>query len=424
MAKSLRAPVSFRILTDEFRSLPFPRTTTSNGSRSKLATCFVRVEDLPDGFENWMKVNPRVPKFDTKKQLRGPVAKAMVDTLLNEPDKFVLKNQGIYILAKDVTYQKEEGGCGMVTLVFDDPFAHGLVNGGHSYMAIRQALAEREASEEAGETCDAYVRLHIMQGVDEEDITELAEGLNRSMQVDDPSLENLKGSFDKIKDHLDGQPGHEQIAYRQGDPGDVDIRQVLSYMALFDLEQFPDRKTHPNKLFGQQKGVLQRFIEDTDPENKESKQVFEKILPKLHEILVLSDKIQQKAVIPFAKLKVKESKRKGTDRVRSAVNRNRPAYFSGGTIGGLMHLGWTYPMLAAFRANVSREAWAQGSLEWLVDPEDLLEKVWEEMAEIVRQEHDDNKRKPAEVGRKDAAYRLCYSVVTMELAKEGVGTAD
>src|SRR5262249_44185541 len=154
------------------------------------------------------------------------------------------------------------------------------------------------------------------------------------------------------------------------------------------------------------------------------KHVFDMILPKLHEILVLSDKIQQKGVIPLAKLKVKESKGKGGDRVRSAANRNRPAFFSGGTIGGLMHLGWTYPMLAAFRANISREAWAEGRFEWLVDPDELLEKVWEEMAEVVKQEHVDNKKKPAEVGRKDAAYRLCYSIVTMELAKEGVGTAD
>jgi AIPR protein len=387
MAKSHRASVSFRILTDEFRSLPFPRTTNSNGNRTKLATCFVRVEDLPDGFESWMKVNPRVPKFDTKKQLRGPVAKAMVQTLLDEPDKFALKNQGIYILAKEVSYQKEEGGCGMVTLVFDNPSAHGLVNGGHSYMAIRQARAEREASEAAVQPWDAFVRLHIMQGVDEEDITELAEGLNRSMQVDDPSLENLKGSFDKIKEHLSEQPGHEQIAYRQGDPGEVDIRQVLSYMALFDLEQFPDRKTHPNKLFGQQKGVLQRFIEDTDPENKDSKHIFDKILPKLHEILVLADKISQKAVISLAKLKVKESKGKGGDRVRSAGHRNRPAHFAGGTIDGLMMLGWLYPMLASFRANISREAWAEGKLAWHLDPEDLLEKVWEEMADVVKQEH-------------------------------------
>jgi hypothetical protein len=419
MPRSDSPAVEFRILTTEFRSLPFPRDSSSD-NRTKLATCFVRVEDLPDGFQQWMQVNPRVPKFDTKDKLKGPVAKAMVETLREEPEKFALKNQGIYILAKDVTFQKEEGGSGIVTITFDNPGAHGLVNGGHTYLAIRQAKDEREANGEGGEPWDAYVRLHIMQGVDEADIIELAEGLNRSMQVDDPSLENLLGSFNKIKEHLEGKPGHEQIAYKQGETGEVDIRQVLSFMGLFDLEEFQDRKSHPNKLFGQQKAVLQHFVEDTDPENPESKHVFEKILPKLHEILVLSDKIQQKAVIPLAKLKVKEKKGKGGDRVRSAAHRNRPAHFAGGSIDGLMHLGWLYPMLAAFRANTSRDAWEKGRLEWLIDPEDLLDKVVEEMAEVVKQEHIDNKKKPAEVGRKDAAYRLCYGIVTVELAQRGL----
>jgi hypothetical protein len=426
MLESRLARATFTFPTEEFRSLPFPKSANRDGNRMKLATCFVRVEDLPNGFQDWLKVNPRVPKFDAKNKLRGPVAKAMVETLLDEPDKFALKNQGIYILAKDVSFQKEEGGLGMVTLVFDNPDAHGLANGGHTYLAIRQARAERDASDEAGEPWDAYVRLHIMEGVAEDDITELAEGLNRSMQVDDPSLANLQGRFDKIKEYLQGKQGADQIIYRQGDSGEMEIREVLSFMSLFDLEQFPDRRSHPNKLFGQQKAVLQRFTEDTDPDNKDSKHVFDRILPRLHEILVLSDKIQQKAVTRLGKLKVKESKGKGKggDRVRSAVYRNRPAHFAGGVIGGLMHLGWLYPMLAAFRANISREAWNKGKLEWLVDPATLLDKVIDEMADVVKQENDDNRRKPAEVGRKDAAYRLCYSVVAMELAGRGLATND
>jgi hypothetical protein len=33
------------------------------------------------------------------------------------------------------------------------------------------------------------------------------------------------------------------------------------------------------------------------------------------------------------------------------------------------------------------------------------------MAEVVKQEHTDNKEKPAEIGRKEAAYRLASSIV-------------
>jgi hypothetical protein len=42
--------------------------------------------------------------------------------------------------------------------------------------------------------------------------------------------------------------------------------------------------------------------------------------------------------------------------------------------------------------------------------------VIEEMASVVKQDHKDNKGKPAEVGRKEAAYRLCYGIMTVELA--------
>jgi hypothetical protein len=398
MTQSRSRSVTFRFPTEEYRSLPFPRGTAGDAGRAKLATCFIRVEDLPDGLESWMKVNPRVPKFDTKHKLRGPVARAMVETLCDEPDKFVLKNQGIYILAQEVSFQKEEGGRGLVKITFEDPNTHGLVNGGHTYLAIRQAREEREASGEGDEPWDAYVRLHLMEGIDQEDITELAEGLNRSMQVDDPSLENLKGSFDRIKQELTGKRGGDTVAYRQGDTGDIDVQRILSYMALFDLEQFPDRKTHPNKIFGHPKAVLQYFITDTDAENGDSKHVFERILPKVHEILVLADRIQQEAVVRLGRLKVKSAK--GGDRVRSPRHRNRPAPFAGGTIDGLIHLGWLYPMLAAFRANVSREAWAKGSMEWIADPEELLAAVIDEMASVVKQDHQDNKGKPAEVGRK------------------------
>lgn len=43
-----------------------------------------------------MEVNPRIPVRNKKDSLQGTVAKAMVATLLEEPEKFELKNQGMY----------------------------------------------------------------------------------------------------------------------------------------------------------------------------------------------------------------------------------------------------------------------------------------------------------------------------------------
>ncbi|WP_445629873.1 AIPR family protein [Nostoc sp. DSM 114167] len=293
-----------------------------------------------------------------------------------------------------------------------------LVNGGHTFFAIREVAQD----DERPNPWDAYVRLHILvmedNDIDSYLIADIAEGLNRSLQVDNTSIENLQGSFNEIKDYLEGKQGSDQIAYKMGDSGEVDIEQVLTYMDLLNLEQFPDRKKHPHTIFGKPKAVLDTFTKDLD----ENRGVFKRLVPHIHEILVLTDRIQQLASPKFpGKLKVSNTKK--NNRVRSRNNKERQAHFAGGVINGHLHLGWLYPMVAAFRANISREAWQQGKLEWRVEPEELLKVTINEMVEIVLKENEDNKGKPAEVGRKEAAYRGCYSVIVMELAQRGILTS-
>ncbi|MFQ3628124.1 MAG: AIPR family protein, partial [Cyanobacteriota bacterium] len=319
--------------------------------------------------------------------------------------------QGIYVIAEDVEFKKEAGGQGRVYIKLTDPKKHGVVNGGHTFRAIREVAED----EDRPDPWTAYVRMHIFKANEPDAalIAEMAEGLNRSLQVDDPSLENLRGSFDKIKAQLSGKRGEEQIAYRQGDSGDIDVQQVITYMSMLNLNAFPDRRRHPHTLFGQPKAVLQSFIEEINKENS----AFDLILPRLHDILVLTDRIQILTAPSFGRIKISNAKK--NNRVGSATKKKIPAHFAGGYIGGDVPLGFLYPMLAAFRANISYSAWQQGKFEWLTDPDELLKAVHEEMAQIIKQEYEDNKGKPAEVGRKEAAYRGCYTAVTLELAHRG-----
>ncbi|MBD2016402.1 AIPR family protein [Microcoleus sp. FACHB-53] len=399
----------FLLKADEFRSLPVP----FSGRQIKLCTCFVKVNEVPEEWCDWLEVNPRTPQRKKSGELKGTVVNGMIDTLSDEPEMFALKNQGIFVTAETVQFEKETGGQGVVKIVMTDPKKHGVVNGGHTTQVLMQARSEADSFPRLDE---AFVRLHMYMAEDVNPafIASLAEGLNRSLQVNDPSLENLKGTFNKIKDSLRGKRGEDQIAYRQGDSGDVDITQVLTCLAMFNLDLFPDRSTHPNKIFGQTKEVLRIF---TDDQMDSKTLIFDRIIPHTHEILMLSDHIMQRGISNLGKLKVSNAK-KG-NRARSPKNLNRPAHFAGGSIDGRFHLGWLYPPLAAFRANLSKEAWDKGEFSWLYDPFTLLDNTIDEMIEIVKQEHADNNRKPAEVGRKEAAYRGCYSVAMMELAKLG-----
>jgi hypothetical protein len=261
----------FRFPTEDFRAMPIPFLGRS-GNRPKSATFFVRAKDLPPDLEDWMEVNPRIPKMNKRRSLTGIVARAMKRTLQEEPENFVMKNQGMYLLAEGVRFEKVSGGQGIVSVSLADKALHGLVNGGHTFLSIRE-VAE---SEDCPEDWDAYVRVHVIEidSRDSDAIPEIAEGLNRSMQVDDPSLENLKGTFDSIRESLDRKSGNDQIAYKQGDSGEIDVQQVLTFIAMLDLKRFPDRKNHPNVLFGHPKAALKAFKEDL-----EGDKVFDRIIP-------------------------------------------------------------------------------------------------------------------------------------------------
>ena len=282
-----------------------------------------------------------------------------------------------------------------------------MINGGHTLRAILEA---RDTSLSP----TAYVCLHIYQITDEVSIdliADIAEGLNRSLQVDDPSLENLKGSFDRIKEALEGKQGSEEISYRQGDLGNVDILEVLTLCSLFNLNQYPDRRKHPHGLFGHRKVVLKTFLDDIN----RSDSAFDRILPKLHEILAFGEQVQQVLGPEFGK--VKKNNRKTENRVGSKSNK-RNGYFIDGELAELP-LGFTYPLVASFRANVCPEAWKAGQLEWLEEPKILLQEYGKELAGVVAQEYRDNRGKPAEVGRKEAAYRGCYNIIALALAERG-----
>ena len=236
---------------------------------------------------------------------------------------------------------------GILTLILNDKKRHGVINGGHT---LRSILEVRDNVNKVNELIAeiAYMRLHIYELSDDIDITliaDMAEGLNRSLQVDDPSLENLKGSFDKIKAALQGKRGESEISYHQNDPGNVDITEILTLCCLFNLNKYRTRQNYPNGLFGHRKIVLDTFLADVDANNSS----FDKILTRIHEILSLSELLQQKLGSEFGK--IKNSNRTENNRIGSD-NNIREGYFIEGNLSELP-LGFIYPLVGSFRANIT-----------------------------------------------------------------------
>lgn len=372
---------------------------------ASYGTCFVPVTELPTVFDEFMAVNPRVPNRTKRGVLTGPVSQGILKTLRELPDEMALKNQGLYILADNVSFKG-----GKLRFTLSDKGKHGLVNGGHTYAAIMEAR-EGATEEELAQLGEAYVKLNIMSGIPVDFVAELAEGLNRSRQVDDPSLMNLQGEFDAIRRVLKDTPAAQHIAYHQGDRGEVYISEILVYLALFDVDRFTERR-QPSGLYNRQALGLKYFQEDVKNKHKSIRQRIQ-LLP---DILWLVDAVRlavpeaaRKGGFQFGRAKV------GGDG-RAKLQKEIVLPFTEQTTTYRVPAGWVYPIVSAFRANLGQDK--DGRLDWRVPLRQLLPDVIEDLAAVCAAEHRSAGDRPELVGKRDSAYSQCYTRVQLYLAKK------
>lgn len=387
---------------NEFRSLPIPGV-----GHAKLGVAYVKVTDIPASLDSFMEVNPRVPSRTKKGVLAGPIAQGILTTLRETPEDMVLKNQGIYLLVDQVGFNK-----GSMTLTFNDPGKHGIVNGGHTYAAIREAI-ETATEEDLEMLNNAFVRLHIFQGIDEDFVPEIAEGLNRSRVVDDPSLVNLQGEFDIIRKVMKGVQGENNIAYHQGDSGQVYISELLVYLSIFNTDRF-DEKKQPNALYNRQALGLKNFSEDMTNNKKNTLA----LINKLPEFLWLADMIRKLTPEAAKHNNFKFGSAKiGSERAGNPKNKGTLLPFIGETVNHRVPNGWVYPMLSAFRANLRK---TEKGYEWRVPLEKMLHDVIEDLVGVCIVEHRDNNMRPELIGKRESAYNQCYTKVQLYLAKKNL----
>lgn len=406
---------SFDIQTPGYRNLPIPGL---NGDRARVGDCYARVTDLPIRLDEFMGVNPRVPSRTAKGVLRGPVIKGILETLRERPQDMAIMNNGLHLLVADAQFEKQPGGVGILTIRLDDPTLHGIVNGGHTYAAIREAIDSADEHESAALE-RAFVRLHILQGIDSEMVPQIAEGLNRSKQVDDPSIANLRGWFDGIREVMKGKPGAESIAYSQGEEGEVYIRDVLVYLQLFNCERYSDDK-HPHGLYKRPATGLRELQQDLDRRDRGEKNAIDLLIPRLPEILRLADELRyctpeaaKRVGFEFGRLKVGKKRRAGSK--GSAT----PLPFADKMSNYRVPKGWLFPMLAGFRANVKWDLESE-TFEWIVPLKQLLPEILDSIVKVCVVEHKDNNLPPQAVGRRESSYRQCYDKVVINLARRGV----
>jgi hypothetical protein len=385
-----------RIPTNHFRSLPPPL------GLEKIGLFHARVGTIPSFLADWKAVNPR----DVK---RSGVWNQIKDTLIDEPERFFQRNRGLTISASNVEYDEKKKE---VVILLLRPELHGLLDGGHTFDAIQFVLNNPAEDSPTNSSIPADVFIKVITGVTEEQIAEIAGGLNSSKQVDLTSITNLHGYFEKLQMALRGQPYENLIAYKMFEDKPIPVQEILYYLAVFDAESYSETK-HPTALFGRKEGIVRNFAKQAETGVPDSP--FQILVTRAPDILRLRDLIEQK-VAAMENIGHFNVDKKGK-KVGHKSHRKNPLHFLDTTIDKKISLGWIMPMLGGFRANVDWNK-PKGSFSWKLPNDELLDRCMEPLFEGIKEIHIRENRRPEYVGRNFTAWRTCYDTVRTAILQE------
>lgn len=401
--------LSIPVSVDNFRRLGDPL----NKGKS-VCHAFVQIRHLPSGIS--MKPNPRAHEVD------NAITRTIYESLTEENTRlFHLLNRGITLSAGEVEYDNKRE---VLRIKMLDDVVHGDLDGGNTYKAIERARSERGHESPPPQFMDAYVKLEILTGV-EDDIVELAEARNTSAQVKTFSLANLAGNFEWIKEALKVEPFASNIAYREGEDKDVSVVDIICLMTLFHPKYGSTQ--HPIKAYTSKKSCLDDFQAEFDQNNKPDPAGYYKLGPVLVDILKLYDHIHAgcrdhyKALGGITRIRKEEpgNDKKGAREGRlRELGGSKELHFVGGKVPYSWPSGYLYPMLGALRALLDTSG---KQVHWLVpDPFDFFDKHGKMLVEATLERSAELGRNPNAVGKSKGHWQQLYGMLKLKMLEEQI----
>ena len=383
-----------------FNRLPSPLEKSHN---IKNYYALVGADDFFN-LEGWRRINVRDPKSF------GRIPNRIKESL-REKELFCLINRGIILSAKDVRFDNKTD---LVEIDLDDPSVHGLLDGGHTYLQVRNY---KEGETEEREVEQQIIKVEIVTGLSADQVVDVADGRNTSNQVKEVSLDDLQDGFADIKEALKDQPYAGDLAYKEYETYDgddkrakpVSVVEILKCLVSLDRDTFNDEK-HPTQIVSRDNETIAFY--------REHKTRLKPILGLLPEALVLSDTIKQKYVECYSKAGGHATKIGERDnKFFKKLKKPKPLYFSNGSAAYSFPDSLRLPVFAAFRALIQRTK--QGKCTWRdgINPSDFfINDVGSKLTRVVcgslMQTQDVTK-----TSRTESVWESCYDKVRIGLAE-------
>jgi AIPR protein len=376
---------------------------------------FVQIRHLPSDIS--MKPNPRAHEVDNS------ITRVIYDSLTENTTLFHLLNRGITLSASGVEYDNKRE---LLRIKMLDDVVHGDLDGGNTYKAIERAKKERGHESPPPPFMDAYVKLEILTGV-EDDIVELAEARNTSAQVKTFSLANLAGKFEWIKEAMKDEPFASNVAYREGEDKDVNVVDIICLMTLFHPKY--GTALHPIRAYTSKKSCLDDFQQEFSESGTPNPAGYLKLRPVLVQILKLYDHVHAgcrehyKALGGITRIRKEEpgNDKKGAREGRlRELGGSKELHFLGGKVPYSWPTGYLYPMLGALRSLLDTSG---KRAQWLVDdPFEFFDRHGRMLVEATLERSAELGRNPNAVGKSKGHWQQLYGIVKLRMLEEKIST--
>jgi AIPR protein len=394
-------------LAERTRSLKDP-----NNEKIRIVHAFINVNDLP--LDIPLDPDPRAPK------ITGAVPKRIVASLVSNDGKFHLKNRGITISAKHCEFDNKKNELAVVIPHDEDQF--GILDGAHTYECIRSAISEERSriaknkngkdhstNEELRVFPNQFVHLEILEKI-EDDLADIAEARNFSVQLKAWTLANYRDKFDWLLEAL-GKNFAKNIRVSENDEQPVGILDVIQVISAVNPCLFAQEKPAQDAYKNAGK-MLQAFVDDDDRHGFKKLAPICKDIMRLHDHVRLNFKSKYNAPDETGKFG-KFGKTKEAQDARGRRNfRSKATYYflkSESVVGDdPIDKGLSIPLISGFRVLLVEK---NGRFEWLTDPFDFFDKNGSRLIRSLMNASDSNDGDPHSVGRDPLVYQQLTSEV-------------
>jgi AIPR protein len=309
------------------------------------------------------------------------------------PGTFDLMNKGITILAVDVKLVDKPNNIYELTIDDEDG---GIVDGAHTARIIGEAQDAGNIPDE--QHVEVYVRTNVTGGL----ITDIARGLNTSVQVAAKSIYDIDGVFNWLKAEIADQPYAYSFAWKESDAAEYDVRDLVGVLEVFNVFDFPpDAGKHPISAYEKWSVVLDRFARDYNEHGESQDSVYYRLRKLLVGGLALYDYVRR----DFYRMNNDMGGAAGKmNIIDTATPKNGPFEFPFAGLPPADHRltkGAAFPILAAFRNYVEIDE-VTGDAEWRGGIDAVIEEwkqVGPELVTATREAIKDYGRNPDQLGK-------------------------